>query len=309
MIALADIIIDEEFKRLLPPLDEQTYQSLEQSILDYGCMNPLVLWNNILIDGYNRYGILTKHALPFNTTSLDFASRDEVLIWIISTQISRRNLSTMQLTFFRGLHYNTDKKLHGDIERLAENAVNSPSGQNVHLRGSTADRLAEQYKVTSRTIRRDGEIAEVISAIGRVSPDAKRDILSGEARISRKQLREMDYGSKDELETIASEIVAGTYEAEKSTSGDNGSKNGVSNGNKIGFAMPESDCSITLGKYRHYEGNIYKVIGFARNSETLEEMVIYTALYGEHRTWVRPISTWDELVEHDGTMVKRFDRV
>jgi len=305
MIALADIIIDEEFKRLLPPLDEQTYLSLEQSILDYGCMNPLVLWNNLLIDGYNRYGILTKHALPYNTVSMDFASRDEVLIWIISTQISRRNLSTMQLTFFRGLHYNTDKKLHGGDRRTEEIS----SAQNEHLNGSTANRLSEQYRVSPVTIRRDGEIAEVISAIGRVSPDAKRDILSGEARISRRQLREMDYGSKDELEAIASEIVAGTYEAEKSISENSSFNNGASNGNSLGCAMPESDCSITLGKYRHYEGNIYEVIGFARNSETLEEMVIYTALYGEHRTWVRPIATWDELVEHDGTMVKRFDRV
>jgi len=309
MIKLNDIIIDEEFKRLLPPLDEQTYLSLEQSILDYGCMNPLVLWNNILIDGYNRYGILTKHALPYNTVSMDFASRDEVLIWIISTQISRRNLSTMQLTFFRGLHYNTDKKLHGDIGRIEENAVNIPSCQNDNLQGSTAKRLSEQYKISPRTIIRDGEIAEVISAIGRVSPEAKRDILSGEARISRRQLRDMDYGSKDELETIASEIVAGTYEAEKNTSGDNGSKNGISNGNSVGYLVPESDCSIKPGKYRHYEGNLYEVIGFARNSETLEEMVIYTALYGERRTWVRPIATWDELVEHDGAMVKRFERV
>jgi len=309
MTALQDIIIDEEFKRLLPPLDEQTYLSLEQSILNYGCMNPLVLWNNILIDGHNRYGILAKYSLPFNTVSMEFDTRDEVLIWIISTQISRRNLSAMQLTFFRGLHYNTDKKLHGDIGRVAESPANIPSCQNDNLQGSTAKRLSEQYKISPRTIIRDGEIAEVLAAIGRVSPEAKRDILSGEARISRKQLRDMDYGSKEEIETIASQIIAGTYEAEKSSSGDNGSKNGVSNANKVGCTMPESDCSITLAKYRHYEGNNYEVIGFARNSETLEEMVIYTALYGEHRTWVRPISTWDELVEHDGAMIKRFERM
>jgi len=304
MIKLNDIIIDEEFKRLLPPLDEQTYLSLEQSILDYGCMNPLVLWNRILIDGHNRFGILTKHSLPFNTVSMEFASREEVLIWIISTQVSRRNLSAMQLTFFRGLHYNTDKKLHGGDRRTGEVS----SCQNDNLKGSTANRLSEQYKISPRTIIRDGEIAEVLSAIGRVSPEAKRDILSGEARISRRQLRDMDYGSNDEIAAIASEIVAGTYEAEKSTHGENGYKNGISNGNNIGCVMPESDCSITLGKYRHYEGNFYEVFGFARNSETLEEMVIYSALYGEHRTWVRPIGTWDELVEHDGAMVKRFER-
>ena len=47
---------------------------------------------------------------------------------------------------------------------------------------------------------------------------------------------------------------------------------------------------IPLGIYRHYKGNRYKVIGFAKHSETLEDMVIYKALYGERGTWVRPLS-------------------
>jgi len=206
-ITLKDIVIDEEFRQLLPPLDAQTYSSLEQSILDYGCMNPLVLWNNTLIDGYNRYKILTEHGLPFNTMNLEFSSRNEVLIWIISTQVSRRNLTTMQLTYFRGLHYNTDKKLHGDAGRL----VNNPSGHDVHLGGNTANRLSEQYSVTSRTIRRDGQIADMIDAIGRASPDAKRDILSGAARINRKQLRDLASSSDDDIEMISSEIVTGIF--------------------------------------------------------------------------------------------------
>jgi len=148
--SIPEIIIDEEFKRLLPPLDEYSYCSLEENILVYGCMNPLVLWNGILIDGYNRYDIVTKHDLPFNTISLDFDSREEVKIWMIKTQIDRRNLTPMQLTYYRGLHYNIEKNLHGDIGRMS---LNSPSGQNVHLEGGTANRLSEQYRVTERTIR------------------------------------------------------------------------------------------------------------------------------------------------------------
>ena len=206
-VTLQDIIIDEEFKRLLPPLDGKTFLSLEQSILDYGCMNPLVLWNNILIDGYNRYDILTKHDLPFNTTNLEFDSRDEVLIWIISTQVSRRNLTTMQLTYFRGLHYNTEKKLRGGDKRSKEIS----KYQNDTLNDNTAIRLSEQYKVAPITIKRDGQIASAISAIGLSSPDAKRDILSGETRISRRQLREMTDSSDDNITKLASEIAAGTF--------------------------------------------------------------------------------------------------
>ena len=66
-----------------------------------------------------------------------------------------------------------------------------------------------------------------------------------------------------------------------------------------------SDC-IKPGKYRHYKGNEYRVIGMATHSETLEPMVVYQALYGEMGIWVRPAHMWNELVEVNGTSVLRF---
>ena len=64
---------------------------------------------------------------------------------------------------------------------------------------------------------------------------------------------------------------------------------------------------IPLGVYRHYKGNKYEVIGFAKHSETLEDMVIYKALYGEYGTWIRPFSMWDNLIDLDGKTVIRFE--
>ena len=66
---------------------------------------------------------------------------------------------------------------------------------------------------------------------------------------------------------------------------------------------------IPLGVYRHYKGNQYEVIGFAKHSETLEDIVIYRALYGEYGTWVRPLSMWDNQLEVDGNTVKRFEYI
>ena len=60
------------------------------------------------------------------------------------------------------------------------------------------------------------------------------------------------------------------------------------------------------GKYRHYKGNFYEVIGVARHSETLEEMVVYRALYGEGGLWVRPLGMFLETVTVDGQTVPRF---
>ena len=66
---------------------------------------------------------------------------------------------------------------------------------------------------------------------------------------------------------------------------------------------------IPPGKYRHYKGNLYEVVGMAKHSETTEDMVIYQPLYGEGNTWVRPASMWDELVVVGGKTVRRFERV
>ena len=63
---------------------------------------------------------------------------------------------------------------------------------------------------------------------------------------------------------------------------------------------------IKLGKYRHFKGNEYEVVGIARHSETLEETVVYKALYGDNSLWVRPVSMWNETVIKDGKPVKRF---
>ena len=63
---------------------------------------------------------------------------------------------------------------------------------------------------------------------------------------------------------------------------------------------------IKSGRYRHFKGNEYRVIGMAKHSETLEDMVVYQALYGEGGLWVRPADMWCERVERDGYCGPRF---
>lgn len=66
---------------------------------------------------------------------------------------------------------------------------------------------------------------------------------------------------------------------------------------------------ITPGKYRHFKGKEYEVLCMARHSETLEEMVVYRALYGERGVWVRPAAMWNETVARDGKTYRRFTKI
>ena len=63
---------------------------------------------------------------------------------------------------------------------------------------------------------------------------------------------------------------------------------------------------VKPGRYTHFKGNTYEVIGTASHSETLEEMVVYRALDGDGGLWVRPRGMWDEMVAHEGQLVRRF---
>ena len=213
---MENIIFDDQFKKLLPPLDEDAFARLEVDIVENGITYPLILWKNVLIDGYHRHAIATKHGLEFKVIEKEFDSRDEVIVWIITNQISRRNLNQFQLSYYRGLHYQTEKKLIGNRtghnqhsqtsskEQLSQNETiaNSPS---------TATKLAEEYNVSRATIMRDAQLSDAIGIIGEVSPEAKEKILSGTANISRNRLQELASAPQDEIDETIEKILDGTH--------------------------------------------------------------------------------------------------
>lgn len=85
--------IDDEFRRLIPPLDPNEHRELEANLLADGrARDPLVTWNGVLLDGHNRYDICQRHNLPFTVTSVELPDRDAAKMWIIRNQLGRRNL-------------------------------------------------------------------------------------------------------------------------------------------------------------------------------------------------------------------------
>lgn len=71
--------------------------------------------------------------------------------------------------------------------------------------------------------------------------------------------------------------------------------------------MTEEEKKLVGRKFRHFKGNRYRLEGFAKDSETTEEVVIYRQLYGEASLWVRPAKMFFETIERDGKMIKRFE--
>ncbi|KRG72569.1 plasmid replication/partition related protein [Stenotrophomonas terrae] len=92
-----DIIVNEELKAYIDPLTQDEHDALERSLLAEGCRDALVLWGDVLIDGHNRYGICSKHDIPFNTVqNTRFKSMDDVHLWMIEQHLGRRSVSDYQ---------------------------------------------------------------------------------------------------------------------------------------------------------------------------------------------------------------------
>jgi len=92
-----DIVVLEDLKAYIDPLTTDEYEALERSLLAEGCRDALVLWNDILVDGHNRYGICQKHGLPFETVqNTRFQSMEDVHLWMIEQHLGRRSVSDYQ---------------------------------------------------------------------------------------------------------------------------------------------------------------------------------------------------------------------
>ena len=95
---MINLKIDPEFQSQIPPLTDDEFKQLEENILKEGkLLSPLIVWNNTLVDGHNRYEIVQEHLeISFSTMPLPFESREEVLAWICKNQLGRRNLTPEQ---------------------------------------------------------------------------------------------------------------------------------------------------------------------------------------------------------------------
>lgn len=155
-------------KEFIQPLTEIEYANLETSILQEGCRDSIIYWKinidglegldeqnqivsipkyaNVIVDGHHRFEICRKHNVIFKTESKSFTSLEEVENFMISHQLSRRNLNNEQRKYFIGKQYNSLKSGVG---------VSKESG-------STLDMLQGTFNVSKRSISNYAEIAIVL---------------------------------------------------------------------------------------------------------------------------------------------------
>lgn len=180
---MPEIIINEEFAKLLPKQTEEQYTRLRASIIAEGCRDPLVVWkhHDVLLDGHTRLEICDAEGIEYRTVEMEFASATEAKAWVVRNGLARRHMTKDQLDYYRGLQYELEKE-QGKRSDLT-------SGQNDTKSDDTATRLASEHSVSAPTIKRNAAFARAVNAIEEAAgPEAREAILSREVKLSRKEV-------------------------------------------------------------------------------------------------------------------------
>jgi site-specific DNA-methyltransferase (adenine-specific) len=198
---MTTIKIDPEFRDAIPSPTDDEFNGLKQSLLKEGCRDPIVLWNGVIIDGHNRYKICNIHNLTFKTVdySQRLKTREDVIDWIYSNQLSRRNLTDEKRTYILGKQYEFRKKLatgRSDRDLSGE--------QTVHPK--TAEKISKEQHISHMTVKRAAEYARAIDTLTENVGKEKTDkILSGELKSPKKDIVELS-----KVDTVMQKYVIAT---------------------------------------------------------------------------------------------------
>ena len=209
--------IDKDFKSLIRPLSEAEYRQLEANIVADGCREAIITWHGFIIDGHNRYEICRKRRIPFQTKEMYFESREEVIIWICSNQLGRRNISEETRKYLIGVQYELEKVVNQKKNASGSNQFTSAPAPPVHSDGlsdtaalrmktndhhTTAGRIAAENHVSHGTVQKYGAYSRALDTIKEKCPELFPKLLSGRYKISHQNLIDLSKLSPQEIKRV-----------------------------------------------------------------------------------------------------------
>jgi hypothetical protein len=141
----SELIIDEEFKNLIPPLSNEEFEGLKKSIVDEGCRDPIVLWDDTIIDGHNRFKICSENGIIFKRVVKNFDNKDDAKVWILDNQLGRRNLNDAQRIDIVDKLFGLKEQQDAEY-RMKHPTANLPEGS----KGERRDKLGNKAKVSGK---------------------------------------------------------------------------------------------------------------------------------------------------------------
>ena len=216
---MINLKIDPEFQSQIPPLTDDEFKQLEENILKEGkLLSPLIVWNNTLVDGHNRYAILQKHPeIYFSTMPLPFESREEVLAWICKNQLGRRNLTPEQKKFLIGKQYSVEhRKPGGNGNNQYTVTVEEPVQEELcqidtipptSAEASTRKQIAERNNVSESYVVRSEKFMRGVQIMAQMIPGMQEKILSGQFKVRDADMHRLARANFPNRKQIVHEIL------------------------------------------------------------------------------------------------------
>lgn len=197
-----ELIIDDEFKNLISPLQRKEFIQLEENLLTDGCINPIIVWNGIIVDGHNRYQICRKHNIPFMIREIALDSRDEVIAWICKNQLGRRNISEETRKYLIGRQYESEKKIVKNPYGNNQYVINETLSASDNHRHRTAMRIAKENNIAPTTVQKYSAYSCAIDKIQTKAPTVAEKILNGSCKVSHENIVQMANMKDEELQKL-----------------------------------------------------------------------------------------------------------
>lgn len=213
--------IDPEFADQIPPLTEEEFQQLEANILSDGeVINPIIIWNGVIVDGHNRFRILELHPeVPYRTFEKKFSDRSEVIAWICKNQLGRRNLTSDQRTYLIGKQYRAEKSTRGGSTSFRGNQYvrssdlqqeqperSIPQNEGMTTQESTSERIARENHVSHSYVERVGQYSSGVDAAEEAVPGTRHEILSGKICPVHSAVQAVAQAPPEEREALANHL-------------------------------------------------------------------------------------------------------
>ena len=207
MMNLNALKIDPEFQGKIPPLTFEELNQLEANILRDGrIINPIIVWQGLIVDGHNRYTIAKKHPeIPFTVHEKEFASRYEAIIWICKNQLGRRNLTPEQKKYLIGKQYEAEKCVNGG-DRKSSAAKSGGHFDHLIKPEKTRERIARETNTTDSFVRRAEHFAKGVDAAEDAVPGTRQKVLSGEVRPTAAEIASVARAPPEERPALVAEI-------------------------------------------------------------------------------------------------------
>ena len=207
---LQHLTIDPEFEGKIPSLREEELKQLEENILADGVViNPLIVWDGVIVDGHNRYRILQKHPeIQFTTYEKQFPDRYAAIAWICKNQLGRRNLTQEQYKYLIGERYEAEKRteaFYGNRFTLADKSsrIQNESGYSGER---TREKIARENNISVSYVQRAGKFAKGVDAAEEAVPGIKQEILTGSIKPTEKAVAAIAKAPPEERPALVQQL-------------------------------------------------------------------------------------------------------